>query len=249
MIARLRPVGERAPLPSLWSTREPGGPSRVRFSGWSTAELASGTAALAAAIIIATKRRGVRRPCVILPAYSCPDVVSAARFAMAEVVLADTLPDSPWLDPASVLSRVTADTVAVVYPRFMGLAANDLSLRTALAGSGVLLIEDCAHVFPLDERIESSADLLVFSFGRGKPLSLRSGGALLTRNDSFAPDSAELAALAVVDTVPRRLAHWLRCAAYDIGVQPGVYGVLTRFLGVRVDAIAWRELGSIEGHL
>lgn len=246
MIERLRPVGERAPLPALWRTGDPRAPSRIQFPGWSTLELASGTAALAAAIGIAIKRRSVRHPNVILPAYSCPDVVTATRFAKAEVFLADTLPHSSWLDPASVLSHVTANTVAVVYPRFMGLAANDLSLRRALSCSDVLLIEDSAHAYPPDGRIESSADLLVFSFGRGKPLPLRSGGALLGRTDGFARDFADFGAVPVADTLRNRLAHWLQCAAYDIGIQPAIYGILTRFLGVRVDVVAWRELRSIE---
>src|SRR4029453_8644601 len=106
---------------------------------------ASGTAALAAGIVAAADRRGARRPRVVLPAYSCPDVVSAAVFARAEVDLADTLPDSPWLDPACVSALITESTVAVVYPRFLGLPANDGALRSALAGSGVVLIEDSAH--------------------------------------------------------------------------------------------------------
>lgn len=246
MIERLRPVGERTPLPALWPGRKPRGACPIQFPGWAAFELASGTAALAAAIRIAATRRRVRRPCVILPAYACPDIVSAARFARADVVLADTLRDSPWLDPVSVASHVTASTVAVVYPRFMGLAANDISLRRALSGSDVLLIEDSAHSYPQDERIQSSADFVVFSFGRGKPVPLRSGGALLRRNDGLELDVTALDKLpGTQDGVGSRLAHWLRCAAYDIGIHPGIYGLLTRFLGVRVDVVRWRELRSI----
>lgn len=243
MIARrLRPVGDPAPLPYLRA--QPGPTSGLEFPGWVAAGYASGTAALAAALLTATKRRASPRPRVILPAYSCPDVVSAAVFANAEVVLADTLPDSPWLDPAAVSALLTEDTVAVVYPRFLGLAANDVALRSTLAGSDVLLIEDRAHAFPQAAQLESCADLVVFSFGRGKPLPLRSGGALLQRADSVA-----LAAPAgrAPDSVLSRAKHWLRCAGYNAGIQPNVYWALTELAGLRVDAIAWRELQWIGG--
>ena len=49
----------------------------------------SGTAALAAAIIAAKTARAIHDAEVILPAYACPDLLSAAIFARVRPVLVD----------------------------------------------------------------------------------------------------------------------------------------------------------------
>ena len=256
MMRRLRPVGEKAPLPSLRAqpqsgTRRSAAQSRaiegLQFPGWITLGFETGTTALAAAIKLAKRRKRTRRPRVIVSAYGCPDIVSAAVFAGAEVVLADTLPDSPWLDPAAVTALLTPDTVAVVYLRFLGLPANDLALRAALAGSDVLLIEDCAHSFPQTTQIESSADLLVLSFGRGKPIPLRSGGALLQRIECAARAESPLVDAAASDSLLRRVAYWRRCMLYNVGIQPNVYWALTQLGRLSVDKVRWNRLRSISG--
>jgi dTDP-4-amino-4,6-dideoxygalactose transaminase len=253
---RLRPVGEAVPrldLRGLLSPSTESATSRhehflnLPFPGWRTFAYASGTAALAAAITTAIRHKCTARPQVIVPAYACPDVVSAAVFAGARPVLADTLPNSPWLDPAAVADLTTADTVAVVYLRFLGLPANDLSLRAAVGNSGALLIEDCAHFFPTSPCIESSADLLAFSFGRGKPVSVRSGGMLLQRTESSAAFLVPCLTAIKPDTGLARVAHWARCLLYNTCIEPHVYWLLTQLVGARVDAIRWRELRSVEG--
>ena len=226
---RLRPVGEAVPrldLRGLLSPSTESATSRhehflnLPFTGWRTFAYASGTAALAAAITTAIRHKCTARPQVIVPAYACPDVVSAAVFAGARPVLADTLPNSPWLDPAAVADLTTADTVAVVYLRFLGLPANDLSLRAAIGNSGALLIEDCAHFFPTNPCIESSADLLAFSFGRGKPVSVRSGGMLLQRTESCAAFLVPCLTAIKPDTGLARVAHWARCLLYNTCIEP-----------------------------
>ena len=61
----------------------------------------SGTAALAAAISAAKLLKNKNYPEVILPAYACPDLVSAAVFAGVKPVLVDLEAERPWLDPVS----------------------------------------------------------------------------------------------------------------------------------------------------
>ena len=53
-----------------------------------------------------------------------------------------------------------------------------------LAGvHGVVLIEDSAQYFPGgDEKVDWQSDLVVLSFGRGKPVSLLGGGAVISNN-------------------------------------------------------------------
>ena len=71
---------------------------------------ASGTAALAAAIIAAIKAKddaaAAAEAEVIIPAYACPDLVSALLFAGAKPVLVDFEVASTWLDLTEVLSAI-----------------------------------------------------------------------------------------------------------------------------------------------
>jgi dTDP-4-amino-4,6-dideoxygalactose transaminase len=204
----------------------------------------SATSALAAAVMMAVQRASGRSPPeVIIPAYACPDVVSAVRFVGATPVVADLLPDLPWLDPRSVADAMTRNTVAVLYVRFLGLPANDRALRGPVQDAGAVLIEDAAHTFPLARGVSSSADLVVFSFGRGKPVSVRRGGLLLQRIGVFPvgtrPPAPEVARAPSV-------AHWLECAFHNAGIRPLPYWLLTRVGRARADSIRYENLNSLE---
>ena len=247
----LRSVGEPVPLPSPWESaaddneltdslaRSLSKEHRLRYYG-------SGTAALSAAVsgaIECFEPRG--RAEVIIPAYACPDVVSAVLFAGALPVVADFSPARPWLELRSVANAMTRDTVAILYVRFLGLPANDIALRALVGNDGPLLIEDAAHAFPLEGPLRSSADFIALSFGRGKPVSLRAGGLLL-----MAP-SPRLAGAVVpmperpLQSYPARLAHWLDCALYNCAIQPNIYWLLTRVAGAEVDAVRFRPLSGM----
>lgn len=142
----------------------------------------SGTAALAASILVAVKLKGVSAPEVILPAYGCPDLVSAAVFAGAKLVLADLEPDRPWLDADQVSGHVNTNTVAIVAASLCGIPERMDVLREVAEANSVLLIEDSAQAFPVqNDGSFWSGDLVVLSFGRGKPVNLLGGGAVLYR--------------------------------------------------------------------
>jgi dTDP-4-amino-4,6-dideoxygalactose transaminase len=191
---------------------------------------------------VAVQHGAARHPAeVIIPAYACPDVVSAVRFAGATPVVADVLPGLPWLDPRSVASVMSRHTVAVLYVRFLGLPANDLALRAVCRESGALLVEDAAHAFPVGSPVRSSADLVVLSFGRGKPVSLRHGGLLLQRSDGSLPEPPP--PLQQPPRLTDRIRQWLECASYNAGIHPTAYSLLSRVM--RTDAIQYRELNAL----
>ncbi len=251
MIPRqLRPAGERVPLRGI-SPRSAGhkassAAANLQFPGYLAHWYGSGTAALAAALKLAANRATTTRPEVVMPAYACPDVVSAAVFAGVQPVLADTLPELPWLDPVSVERSITRHTVALLSIRFLGLPSNDQALRRMLGSDGPLLIEDHAHAFPLDMQVRSSADLVVISFGRGKPVSLRRGGVLLQTLGSTAANALPPQPADRSETGVRRLMHRANCLLYNLSIQPAVYRFLTRVARVPVDAISYRELTELE---
>lgn len=158
----------------------------------------SGTAALAAAISVAVRLQGVTAPEVILPAYGCPDLVSATVHAGARPVLVDLEPDRPWMSLDQLAASVGPQTVAIVAVSLFGIPERMSAIRGIAERSSVLLIEDSAQAFP-NNGMESfwDGDLVVLSFGRGKPVSLLGGGAVLFRDEQFhrllpdcGPDSA-----------------------------------------------------------
>jgi dTDP-4-amino-4,6-dideoxygalactose transaminase len=179
MFYQLPPVGN--PVILRVANRRQDTPDSL-FTPYHPCFYASGTAALAAAIIAATRIRPTPSPEVILPAYGCPDLVSAALFARVKPVLVDLEPGRPWLDLAQLRNAVNSQTVAVVAVDLFGIPERLAELHLISDQAGIPLIEDSAQAFPGGrEQPCWQGDLVVLSFGRGKPVSLLGGGAVLVR--------------------------------------------------------------------
>src|SRR5690606_24480957 len=111
----LRPVGQPVRL-----CKSPAPPPE--FPGYTALWTASGTTALAVAVAIAVRRRtAVARPKVLLPAYGCPDLVSATLHAGATPVLVDVGSDDPGFDIDRLTSVCDADVAAIVAVDFLGI--------------------------------------------------------------------------------------------------------------------------------
>ncbi|VAW54799.1 Pleiotropic regulatory protein [hydrothermal vent metagenome] len=188
---------------------------------------ASGTAALAAAVMaamayVATQKTIPVDAEVILPAYGCPDLVSAVIFAGAKPVLVDMQANRPWLDLDKLAAAITVNTVAIVGVSLFGVAERWQQLRTIARRANVLLIEDSAQYFPsADEPEYGQGDVLVFSFGRGKPVSLLGGGATCANSAAL----YELLPKAV--EMPTNLKHtitfFLKAKLYNAMISPWLY--------------------------
>lgn len=171
-IGHVRPVGEQLPL-------RPGRSPRFAWPpGYSVAWLDSGTTALGVALRAVAARSGRASPSVLLPGYTCPDVIAAAAWAGLRAVLVDTRPGTPWLDEDRLPGCLDETTVAVVAPHFLGLPHPLESLAAACRNAGIALIEDSAQLGPASPAFKPAAELVVLSFGRGKPVPA-GGGALL----------------------------------------------------------------------
>ncbi len=180
MTGMLRPVGSRAPVPHSGTNLQL--PWAENYHTWC---MGSGTQALSSAVLLAITRSSRRpsTPEVILPAYGCPDLVAAVVAQGAKPVLVDLLPDCSFMDPEKLSQSLSEATVAVIAAGFLGVP-EQLSLLAAICREhGAWLIEDSAQCFPPDCVREPVADCAVLSFGRGKPINLMGGGALLVRRD------------------------------------------------------------------
>ena len=189
----------------------------ARWQPYRPSFYASGTAALAAGLSALIRRAGVREPQVILPAYGCPALVSAVLHAGAMPVYADLEPDRPWMSLESLRRLIGPSTAAVVAVNFLGIPERLASIRELLAGTPAGLIEDSAQAF-CNGSPDSTADMVVLSFGRGKPVSLLGGGALLCRDQALA--SLLPRPPAPAGSLPRLR---LKATAYNVLRKPSLY--------------------------
>jgi len=208
----------------------------------------SGTAALAASLCAAKKIKNQNNPCdepeVILSAYACPDLVSAAVFAGLKPVLVDLEPERPWMDLAQLEAAMGTNTVAIIGVNLFGLAERWQQLAVLAKKYGVILIEDSAQYFPgEDEAIEWHGDLVVWSFGRGKPVSLLGGGGVLCRNPAL------FSALKYIDATSsglnKRFLFLLKAKLYNLMISPYLYWLPQSLPFLHLGETRFHELANI----
>lgn len=188
MLAQLPPTGDAVVVasdPSAESALDGFfSPYRVRLFG-------SGAAALAAALLAVCRRANKSAPEILLPAYACPEVVSAVLYAGAKPVPVDLDAQSPRLSLDAVSAALNANTIAIVAIHLFGMRERVAELQARAASHGVVVVEDSAQAFPLGEASSFwTSDIAVVSFGRGKPVSVLGGGAVLYRVASWATELA-----------------------------------------------------------
>lgn len=233
------------------------------FSGWAAVWLDSGTSALALALMCARERiigaevAGASASAaqavpleVILPGYGCPDLVAAAVFAGLKPVLVDVAPDDPGYDLEALAGALSTNTVAVVAVNFLGIGERMEAIRSLLDNHpGVALIEDDAQWYP-EALGELSGDFVCLSFGRGKPVSLLGGGALLAR-----PEAADLVKSVASRTcrgsaLTDGIRYAAKTLAYNVALQRHVYSLIARLPRMQLGRTQYdplEEIGAMGG--
>lgn len=241
LLYALPPVGD----PIEWRAGEPDRPPEALFAPYRTRFYGSGTSALAAAIAAAAALAGLAHPEVVLPAYGCPDLVAAARCAGVVPVLVDLAPDRPWIDLELLAGALSARTVAVVAVDLFGIPERIAAIRALIEGSGTFLIEDAAQASPLLDAEDPHGDFVILSFGRGKPVSLLSGGAVLTREPHL---HAALPAPQGGASEGRRtvLRFAVRAALYNLLTHPRLYGWVSRMPFLHIGETRYQPLERVE---
>lgn len=175
---KLRPVGNRVP------SYRPSESGKVNWhSGYEVVFLDSGTSALSVAVKLAIESvKPVGTPEVLIPAYGCPDLVSAIVAQGAVPVFIDLIPNRPWMDVERIRKAISGNTVGIVAVNFLGIPERLTQLSAIARQHGIRLIDDSAQCFPPVSTQEHHADCIVQSFGRGKPINLMGGGALLVKD-------------------------------------------------------------------
>jgi dTDP-4-amino-4,6-dideoxygalactose transaminase len=148
------------------------------FPGSSVELLGSGTQSLGLAISRAAIRGKAKTRRVIVPAYGCPDLITACIQAGTEPKLVDVASCGWGYDPEGLRSAASDGCIAVILVNFLGVGDNRESTLGVLRGLEVPVVHDSAQSMPTTpEKWEGE---IVLSFGRGKPINLLHGGALIS---------------------------------------------------------------------
>jgi len=234
----LPPVRRSVPL----KRRHPDGRASMRqyFANRNVELYVSGTAALARAIASCASRSPVSAPEVIVPAYGCPDLVAACMSACVHPRLVDVAPGQWAYDPGALESSLSPATVAIVAVNLLGLGDASADLIRLCNTRRIPLIQDSAQYLPR-ESIDWPGEYVVLSFGRGKPLNLLHGGALI----STVASAGSLSVPPVRYTARARLLSSRAAAlAFNALTHPMLYGSLSALPGTGLGEVIYKTPSS-----
>ena len=175
-----------------------------------------------------------RAATIALPAYCCPRVLGAVVGAGWRPAFVDLIPDGLAMNLSGVADALDFGASVVLAADLFGVPTVSDGLRTACSRAGATLIRDLAQSF-LDEvgGEELGAEIGVLSFGRGKPTSVLSGGALLV-NKKVAANLASAVVATSSEATFSAVLGGLRALAYDLAIQPIAYSFVRRIPGLHL---------------
>ena len=158
---------------------------------------------------------------VLLPGYTCYSVAAAAVKAGLKIRFYDLDPKD--LNPVthSLEKNCTKRTLAVLSQHLFGIPTDMRDIEKIAAEKGAYHIEDAAQAFGGSHKgrpLGTGADYGLFSFGRGKPLPVGAGGALISKKHN----------LDILRPLIKTGAGWkglARNMLTQIAANPCVYGI------------------------
>ena len=198
---------------------------------------ASGTAALSRAMADCASKISASAPEVILPAYGCPDLVAACVRASVFPRLVDVARSGWSYDAQALESSVSSNTVAIVAVNLFGLGDGAADLHRFCRSKRITLIQDSAQYLPRIS-IEWPGDYVILSFGRGKPMNLLYGGALIApgSGDTHPHQSPHYSAR------DRLLASRAAAIAFNVLTRPHAYRLVSALPGTGLGDVIYRPL-------
>ena len=119
---------------------------------------------------------------VIVPSFTFPSTANAFALRGANILFADSLPDSPNIAPHEIARLLSPRTKAVVGVHYGGIACNILEILDLIKDSKISLVEDAAHTLGASYRgqpLGTFGSFGAFSFHHTKNISCNHGGALV----------------------------------------------------------------------
>jgi hypothetical protein len=201
---------------------------------------ASGTAALSRAMAECAVKTSASAPEVILPAYGCPDLVAACVHASVFPRLVDVAPSGWSYDAQGLETSVSSNTVAIVAVNLLGLGDSAADLHRFCQTQRISLIQDSAQYLPR-ACIDWPGDYVILSFGRGKPMNLLHGGALIKPAGSGDTHPFQPAHYSARD---RLLASRAAAIAFNVLTRPHAYWLVSTLPGTGLGDVIYRPLDN-----
>jgi len=137
-------------------------------------------------LLDALKRKdGDLRNEVLIPGYTCYSVAASVAKAGLKIAIYDLDPRTFAPDIDSVKANSSENTLAIISQHLFGIPTPIDELRQIAEDMGTYIIEDAAQALggTMNGRsLGTMGDFGFFSFGRGKPLPLGGGGALIGKD-------------------------------------------------------------------
>ncbi|MES2822443.1 MAG: DegT/DnrJ/EryC1/StrS family aminotransferase [Pseudomonadota bacterium] len=223
-------------------------PFAYQLAGYHSEWVDSGTSALALALADAkAKAPHIKNPRVIIPGYCCPDLVAAAVYAgvkplAVDIDSADASYNLNALKSALGSDASNSDIVAVIAVNFLGIKERLADIRAMLVNTHTKLIEDNAQWLPASaEQHDFSSDYILFSFGRGKPLSLLGGGVLFSKQKIITTALMQK----VSNNSLAEMQQALKLQAFNMLLHPHLYCFLNRAPFLRLGETLYHPLTTI----
>jgi dTDP-4-amino-4,6-dideoxygalactose transaminase len=207
----------------------------------------SGTVSLAAAIKTAIKITKLDEPEIIVPAYGCPDILSAVIYAGAKPVFVDFEENRPWMNISQVEQKITRSTAAIICVNFLGIAERITTIKKITNDRKIFIIEDSAQAMPacIDGR-SWNGDFVVISFGRGKPVNLLGGGAMLYKENSIKSYQDSFIAIHKTSWY-KSAAYRLKAKLYNKIINPRFYIYLQYIPFLDIGKTKYKPIRSMDG--
>ncbi len=176
MLSQLIPAGKKVKIKKLLNWREY---INDFFTGFDYVFTSSGTAALVYALNVLKKKQR-NKSSVIVPAYTCPDVLSAIIAAGLKPIIVDIEKNTTTYNADKLHNAISDETLAIIAVDLFGIPEDYTLLNNIKKQHGIFIIRDSAQCFPAQVNyFKDTADITILSFGRGKPVSLLECGMVL----------------------------------------------------------------------
>lgn len=149
----------------------------------------SGRAALASTLKSLLRLADTKKIEVVIPAYTCFSVAAAIARSGLKIRLVDIDPHTLDYDYEKLQSLNFNNVLAIIGCNLFGILSDWNNLKNIAIEKKVYLIDDAAQSMGSQFQKKNSGslgDVGFFSLGRGKNLSIVSGGVLITDNDDIA---------------------------------------------------------------
>jgi len=166
------------------------------------------------------KDEGIRNE-VLIPGYTCYSVAASVAKAGLKLKVYDIDPKTLQPDFDSLRNSTSTKTLAIICQHLFGIPTPVDEFEEIAQKAGVPLIEDAAQAMggSIDgHSLDTIGDFSIFSFGRGKPLPLGGGGALVGKDEDVLSEIkfkqqkqgyAQIVATAAAQLLSSPLFYWI----------------------------------------